>query len=66
MLPGDKREAAEYVAQQIGIDRVLAEILPDGKAAAMSSVPAMGSGVQRRLRLSERGYGFPFPVACTL
>ncbi len=45
MLTGDKREVAEYVARQIGIDRVLAEILPDGKAAAIRELQAEGKVV---------------------
>ena len=45
MLTGDKREVAEHVARQIGIDRVLAEILPDGKAAAIRELQAEGKVV---------------------
>ena len=42
MLTGDKREVAEHVARQIGIDRVLAEVLPDGKSAAIRELQAEG------------------------
>ena len=45
MLTGDKREVAEHVARQIGIDRVLAEVLPDGKAAAIRALQAEGKVV---------------------
>ncbi len=45
MLTGDKREVAEYVARQIGIDRVLAEVLPDQKAAAIRALQAEGKVV---------------------
>ena len=42
MLTGDKKEVAEYVARQVGIDRVLAEVLPDGKADAIRRLQAEG------------------------
>ena len=31
MLTGDKKEVGEYVAKEIGIDKVYTELLPDGK-----------------------------------
>ncbi len=45
MLTGDKREVAEHVARQIGIDRVLAEVLPDQKAAMIRQLQAEGKVV---------------------
>ena len=45
MLTGDKREVAEHVARQIGIDRVLAEVLPDQKAATIRELKAEGKVV---------------------
>ena len=45
MLTGDKREVAEHVAREVGIDRVLAEVLPDGKAAAIRELQAEGKVV---------------------
>lgn len=32
MLTGDKKEVGEYVAKELGIDKVYTELLPDGKA----------------------------------
>ena len=42
MLTGDKREVAEHVARQLGIDRVIAEVLPDEKSAAVRELQAEG------------------------
>jgi Cu+-exporting ATPase len=42
MLTGDARSTGEAVARQAGIDRVLAEILPDQKAAEIKRLQAEG------------------------
>ena len=42
MLTGDKQEVAEHVARQLGIDRVIAEVLPDGKSAEIRRLQAEG------------------------
>jgi len=42
MLTGDNRRTAEAVAAQLGIDRVIAEVLPEDKAAAIREVKARG------------------------
>ena len=42
MLTGDGRGTADVVARQIGIDHVLAEVTPDGKAAAVRSLRSNG------------------------
>jgi Cu+-exporting ATPase len=45
LLTGDNRATAEAVAGDVGIDRVLAEVLPDGKANAIRNLRAEGGVV---------------------
>ncbi|MDB4947689.1 MAG: copper-translocating P-type ATPase [Gemmatimonadetes bacterium] len=45
MLTGDGRRTAEAVARRVGIDRVLAEVLPDGKAAEIRRLQGEGRKV---------------------
>ena len=42
LLSGDRRAAAEAVAREVGIERVLAEVLPDGKAAEVRRLQSEG------------------------
>lgn len=45
MVTGDSRATAEAIARQAGIDDVQAEILPDGKAAAVVALQQQGRRV---------------------
>jgi len=42
MLTGDRRATADAVAQQAGVSEVIAEVLPDGKVAAIRQLQAGG------------------------
>lgn len=42
MLTGDRKATAEAVAKQVGVSEVIAEVLPDGKVAAIKSLQADG------------------------
>ncbi len=42
MLTGDNRRTAEAIARSVGIDQVLADLRPDGKAAAVRALQADG------------------------
>ena len=42
MLTGDKKEVADWVASEIGLDEVIAEVLPEQKVAKVREVQARG------------------------
>ncbi|WP_300178139.1 copper-translocating P-type ATPase [uncultured Aliivibrio sp.] len=45
MLTGDRKETAEHVAKQLGINQVISGVLPDGKAQAIKDLQSQGHKV---------------------
>lgn len=42
MLTGDNEKVAKYVADELGLDRYIAEVLPDGKAKTVKEIQSEG------------------------
>ncbi|KGF70821.1 ATPase [Hoeflea sp. BAL378] len=43
MITGDNRRTAEAIGRSLGIDEIVAEVLPDGKVAAIKRLKALGA-----------------------
>ncbi len=56
MMTGDNMTTAQAVAKQLGLDEVIADVKPDGKAAAIKKLQAEGRIVAMAGSASARGF----------
>jgi Cu+-exporting ATPase len=57
MITGDNQKTAEAIARQVGVDTVLAEVLPEGKSEEIKKIQASGGLHGKSLVVSMVGDG---------
>ena len=62
MITGDNRHTAQAVARELGIDEVRAEVLPDGKVAAITALREDGRKVASSATASTTRRRWPPPT----